>query len=113
MRGLRFVLSLIVIGVSTAAAQTAQPGRPPADPEIYLLPLSVDGAKISVGKPVNITNHPGYDNQPAFSPNGREIFYTSTREDSQADIYRYNIASRKSERLTNTAPESEYSATVM
>ncbi len=93
---------------STVGAQGAV-----ADPEIYLLPLSVSGAKLTVGKPINITNRPGYDNQPAFSPTGREIYYTSTREDGQADIYTYNIAAGTTQRLTKTAPESEYSAAVM
>jgi dipeptidyl aminopeptidase/acylaminoacyl peptidase len=75
--------------------------------------MSVSDGKISVGKPANITNRPGYDNQPAFSPSGREVYFTSTRDDAQADIYRYNIAAKTTERLTKTAPESEYSATVM
>jgi dipeptidyl aminopeptidase/acylaminoacyl peptidase len=106
----RQCISLVVMSLlaSTLAAQA-----PASDPEIYLLPLSVSGPKITVGKPVNITNRPGYDNQPAFSPDGRVVYYTSTREDSQADIYKYNIAAKTTERLTKTAPESEYSATVM
>jgi Periplasmic component of the Tol biopolymer transport system len=107
MRRLCFALAVTSLCASSLAAQSTP------DPEIYLMPLSVDGGKVSVGKPVNITNRPGYDNQPAFSPNGREVYYTSTREDAQADIYRYNIASKKTERVTKTAPESEYSATVM
>jgi dipeptidyl aminopeptidase/acylaminoacyl peptidase len=94
---------------STLVAQ--QPA--PADPEIYLLSLSVTDGKISLGKPVNITNRKGYDNQPAFSPNGRVVYYTSTREDGQSDIYAYNIESKKTDRITKTSPESEYSATVM
>jgi dipeptidyl aminopeptidase/acylaminoacyl peptidase len=108
MRRLQLALSLATLCASNAVAQAAA-----ADPEIYLMPLSVAGGKISVGKPVNITNRPGYDNQPAFSADGREIYYTSTREDAQADIYKYHIASKKTERVTKTAPESEYSATVM
>jgi hypothetical protein len=31
--------------------------------------------------------------------------------DSQADIYKYNVESRTTERVTHTSPESEYSAT--
>jgi WD40-like Beta Propeller Repeat len=106
----RWSTTLVVTSLwaSTLAAQA-----PASDPEIYLLPLTVSGSKLTVGKPVNITNRPGYDNQPAFSPNGREIYYTSTREDAQADIYTYNIAAKTTQRLTKTAPESEYSATVM
>jgi dipeptidyl aminopeptidase/acylaminoacyl peptidase len=107
MRPLCLALAVTSLWASTLAAQGA------SDPDIYLLPLSTNGGKIAVGKPVNITNRVGYDNQPAFTPDGRAILYTSTREDAQADIYRYDIASKKTERLTKTTPESEYSATVM
>jgi dipeptidyl aminopeptidase/acylaminoacyl peptidase len=109
MRSSIATLSLtFVFAASAHAQQTA-----PANPEIYLLPVSVTDGKIALGKPANITNRAGYDNQPSFSPTGRSIFYTSTREDGQADIYRYDVATKTSERLTKTAPESEYSATVM
>jgi dipeptidyl aminopeptidase/acylaminoacyl peptidase len=70
-----------------------------------------DGVPV-VGKPVNVTHRPGYDNQPSFTPDSRAILFTSTREDRQSDIYRYEIATQATTRVTTT-PESEYSATVM
>jgi hypothetical protein len=103
----------IPLVVTSLLASTLAAQAPASDPEIYLLPLSVSGSKLTVGKPVNITNRPGYDNQPAFSPDSRAVYYTSTREDSQADIYKYNLSAKTTERVTKTAPESEYSATVM
>jgi dipeptidyl aminopeptidase/acylaminoacyl peptidase len=63
-----------------------------------------------LGKPVNVTHRAGYDNQPAFTPDGRSVYYTSTREDGQADIYRYDLTARRITRVTAT-PESEYSPT--
>jgi dipeptidyl aminopeptidase/acylaminoacyl peptidase len=60
---------------------------------------------------VNITNSPGYDNQPSFRPDGGAILFTSIRGGAQTDIYRYDIASGTAERVTHT-PESEYSPTV-
>jgi dipeptidyl aminopeptidase/acylaminoacyl peptidase len=89
-----------------------QPTSPP-DTEIFLAPLTTwpDGALV-VGAASNITNNPGYDNQPAFAPDGGSLFYTSIRGGAtQTDIYRYDIASRTSTRVTST-PESEYSPTV-
>lgn len=56
----------------------------------------------------NITNRPGYDNQPSFSANGKSIYYTSIKEDKQADIYNYQIKSKRTKQLTHTI-ESEYS----
>ena len=81
---------------------------PPPDTEIFLAPL---GAGASVGTPVNITQSPGYDNQPAFTPDGAAVIYTSIRGGAQTDIYRYDIASGATARVTRT-PESEYSPTV-
>jgi dipeptidyl aminopeptidase/acylaminoacyl peptidase len=109
---MRRSIAALTLSFACASAVAGQQA-PVADPEIYLVSVSDAGGKIMLGKPVNITNRVGYDNQPTWSPNGREIFYTSTREDGQADIYRYNIAAKTSQRLTTTSPESEYSATVM
>lgn len=60
---------------------------------------------------MNITDRPGYDNQPSFSDDEQGIFFTSVRDDAQADIYRYDLATKRTTRITLTAPESEYSAT--
>ena len=79
--------------------------------DVWLAPLSRRGDSVIVGVPRNVTNRPGYDNQPSFTLDSRAILYTSTREDGQADIYRYDIPSGTTARLTST-PESEYSATV-
>ena len=102
---MRYVVMLL-LSASTAAAQAAT-----SNPEIYLMSLSIRGNSVTVGTPVNITNRPGYDNQPSFTADGRELFFTSVRADSQADIYKYHVEAKTTERLTRTAPESEYSAT--
>ena len=109
------------------AAQTPVASEKPPDTEIFLASLTASDGKLVVGTPVNITNSPGYDNQPSFTPDGREILFTSARvmarapppappgltlPDGQTDIYRYDIAARRLSRVTQT-PESEYSPTVM
>ena len=108
-------------------AQSTQPAAAPAnDPDIYLATLSSARGKLTIGKPVNITASPGYDNQPSFTPDGRLLF-ASARGARPApaaapaqggraaapptDIYRFVIATGAIERVTNT-PESEYSPTV-
>ena len=90
------------------------PGAPPPAPpdtEIFLASLSARASGLAVGEPANITSSPGYDNQPAFTPDGRSILFTSIRGGTQTDIYRYDIASHVTSRVTET-PESEYSATI-
>lgn len=61
-------------------------------------------------KRVQLTDAVGYDNQPAFSADGKFLFYTSIRDGEQADIYRYSLESGSTIQITDT-PESEYSPT--
>jgi hypothetical protein len=99
-----------VLFLALAAAFQAAAARPP-DTEIFLAPLTLESGAVT-GAPVNITNSPGYDNQPSFTPDGTGILFTSVRGGgTQTDIYRYDIASAATTRVTNT-PESEYSPTV-
>ena len=81
---------------------------------------SVTG-KVEIGKPINISNSPGYDNQPSFTPDGAAVLFTSVRGERKpdpansaatgSDIYRYDIAPARLSQVTNT-PEAEYSPTV-
>lgn len=82
-------------------------------PDVFLVGIRSQGTSLVLtGVVKNITARPGYDNQPAWSADGRSVYYTSTRDDAQADIYRVDIASGRDARITSTAPESEYSATL-
>lgn len=83
--------------------------------DVYLARVTLSdraAAGIAVVAPVNITHRRGYDNQPAFMADDRAVFFTSTRDDGQSDIYRYDVATHQTTRVTAT-PESEYSATHM
>jgi len=88
-----------------------QPAAPPPNTDIFLASLSNVAGALTVGQPVNVTNSPGYDNQPSFTPDGRHMLFTSNRGGTQTDIYRYDVAGRTVARVTDT-PESEYSPTV-
>jgi WD40 repeat protein len=108
----RILLLLVAMFAPIVSAVQPPPSAPsaaaPPDTEIALAPL---GAGTSVGRPVNVTSSPGYDNQPAFMPDGAGILFTSNRGGKQTDIYRYDVASGSTTQVTNT-PESEYSPTV-
>ena len=107
------ICALILTPTDSSLAQGSTPAQRPAPPapDIYLAPLLAAGTEVTVGAPLNFTARVGYDNQPAFLSDGSAVLFTSVREDAQADIYRYDIASRQTTRVTTTAPESEYSAT--
>ena len=83
----------------------------PGSTDIWVYGLDIDGTDIKVlaGKPV--VEREGYDNQPSFSPNSKQILYTSMYG-NQTDIFRYDIMTEKTVRLTNTR-ESEYSPLAM
>jgi dipeptidyl aminopeptidase/acylaminoacyl peptidase len=104
----RVIFALLAAGTvaSTGGAQ-----RPPST-DIFLAPLRIEKGAPVIGPPINITNRPGYDNQPSFTSDGRAILFTSVHDDGQSDIYRYDVGSKQITRVTST-PESEYSATVM
>jgi WD40 repeat protein len=105
-----FGRGLVIFAALIGAIQRGTPpAAPPPDTEIFLAPLEPG---VNVGRPVNITNSPGYDNQPSFTPDGASVLFTSIRGGgTQTDIYRFDIASGKTSQVTRT-PESEYSPTV-
>ncbi len=94
---------ILLLAVETAFAQ--------ADSDIYLFDLSIKKGKVSVSKPVNITQHKGYDNQPSFHPHEPVVYYTAFDKDGRADIMSYNYKTAETKAITQT-PEREYSPTV-
>ncbi len=97
-----FVLLLSVVGSAVLAQQGS---------DIYLFNFKIDKNQFSLSNPRNITNSPGYDNQPFFMPDGESLLYSSDDGFGQTDVYRYNIDARSERRLTFT-PHSEYSPTL-
>lgn len=79
--------------------------------DIYLLQIKEEGGKYVFSNPVKINQIKGYNDQPFFHPDGGSLFYSS-ESGSNTDIYRYDIETGKTTRLTDT-PESEYSPTVI
>ena len=97
--------SALVLLAASAAPQ------PPPSTEVFLAPLASMEGRLQAGSPVNVSNSPGYDNQPVFTPDGAALLFTSVRAGAELpDIYRYDLASRLVSRVTTT-PEGEYSPT--
>jgi len=103
---------IVIGGVAMTLFPTPAQAQPsPSGTEIFLARLTQRAGRISLALPKNITNRPGYDNQPSFTPDGQGILYTLIKEDGRADIYRYDLKSGRIHQVTKTA-ESEYSASV-
>jgi len=78
--------------------------------EVYLFDLSKTKVGYALSNPVNVSDNPGYDNQPSFSGDGKTLLYSSWQSDEQTDIMLYDIAERRKSRFTKT-DGSEYSPT--
>jgi hypothetical protein len=89
-----------------AAAAFAQ--APPAT-DVWIADLVREGDAWTLAAPRNLTDRDGYDNQPAFTADGRTLLYTAFL-DGQTDVHAIDLASGAVRRLTAT-PESEYSPT--
>ena len=99
---MRYALIPLVLLTLAAPQQQAPPT------EVYLASLDPSAG---VTMWMNISNSPGYDNQPSFLPDGSGVLFSSNRDGKQTDIYRYDIATKRLTQLTHTV-DSEYSPTV-
>jgi hypothetical protein len=103
---MRSILLILAVAAMVPSAQQAPPAT-----EVYLMALSpgADGHGPSVW--INISNSPGYDNQPSFLPDSSAVLFSSNRDGKQTDIYRYGIVGQALKQVTAT-PDSEYSPTM-
>lgn len=74
--------------------------------DIYLFNFRLDDDNFYISNAKNITNTPGYDNQPFFTPDGTSILYASDDGFGQTDIFKYNLKSRSERRLTYSPGKS-------
>lgn len=80
--------------------------------DVWLFKLTKKEGKYSYSNPLNITNRVGYDNQPGFTNDDKAIMYVCIDSSKQADIYKYDIKSKKRINLTQSQV-SEYSPTML
>lgn len=99
---------LLAIVCTFGAARPARAQVP--DTDIWLSALTVDGDSIWIGPPRNLTQRPGYDNQPCFLGTSRAFLFVSADSKARTDVFRYDLGTASITRVTAT-PESEYSPT--
>ena len=110
--GLIPALCLAALAAGPAIAQDAgEEVAEPAFPETEIFLFDYDATRTSdaLSNGRNVTNRPGYDNQPRFTPNGATFLY-SRDDGTQTDIWEYDLESGAHTRITDT-PESEFSPT--
>jgi len=101
-RVLAIQFSLMLIISLSSKAQTGS--------EILLFDLAIKKNKIILSNPKNITNHPGYDNQPGFNRDEPIVYYSSFNDDGRSDIKSYNYQTGLTAPVTTTS-DREYSPT--
>jgi dipeptidyl aminopeptidase/acylaminoacyl peptidase len=97
------MLALVALVTFAADAKAQLP-----ETDIWLSDVSFQKGELKLGLPVNVTQRPGYDNQPCFLSDGSTFLFT--RADSTgSEIFHWNEEAGVV-RITRTA-ESEYSPT--
>lgn len=70
-------------------------------PDIWLMQINSKAGKILFTEPKNLTNRPGYDSQPAYSKDGKLIYYTSQSDTSaKTTIFSYSLATGLTRQVT-------------
>ena len=96
-----FVIASVYGILNSASAQM--------NTDIFLMDFKIQADTLaSFSSPVNITKRKGYDNQPSFSNDGNEIYYSANYSGTN-DIYMYDIKTGKNFTITNTPATSEFS----
>ncbi len=103
--------TVLMAGLALLVVASAAFAQAPPSTDLYLMGVDSSGASPQLGLPVNITAREGYDNQPAFTLDGKRVLYTSMRGE-QTDIFSYELVSAETRQVTDTLV-SEYSPTPM
>lgn len=80
--------------------------------EVFVFEVKNSEGKIELSNPLNISNSPGYDNQPSFGPGDKSILFTSIRDGNSPDIYEYFFTTKLTKQIT-TSSDSEYTPRAM
>ena len=103
--------TILLVAGAMLGAPVSAPAQGAPSTDVWIVSLSQEGRRVSVGAPVSLTRRIGYDNQPSFSPDGRTVLYTAVSASGQADSWSILLPNGAPQRLTN-APIGVYSPTV-
>lgn len=96
------LFTFLAVQIGTALGQYPQT-------DVYMLKMKAKKQQISLSHLTKISDNEGYDNQPYFTPDGKDIFFVSQiKGEVQTDIYQYHIGNGKLHQVCHT-PESEFS----
>lgn len=100
MKNILFVLFTAYIGTQFAQYPIT---------DIYMMKLKAKPAQIQLSDLTKVSEQEGYNNQPYFTQDGKDILFVSAiKGEGQTDIYQYHIKDKKIYQVCQT-PESEFS----
>jgi hypothetical protein len=94
---------------SGAAEKPAVSAPALPDTDIFVGRVAAFASRPVVGRLRNVTDRPGYDNQPSFLPHSSAFYYVAEGETGKTDIRRYDIESGADEAVFISGDQSEYS----
>lgn len=74
--------------------------------DVWVISVTPEGSGLKFGEPVNVTDHPGFNRQPVWFPDGSRIAYLSNRYRNR-DVETINHQGRYSLYSTSLEPEKE------
>jgi hypothetical protein len=124
MPSLRRITAAAMVGVAAfASSGTAQDAcAPPIKSllarhtrnwsRIYVIPMIANASGYNTGVASVLSARPGYNAQPAFSRDGKGVYYSWRPDSSQADIWYKDLGTGRERAVTCTS-EEEYSPATM
>ena len=97
------------IGEAPDPSAAVEAAGPPEGTDVWLLDLAHDGDTLRASAPRNLTQRPGYDNQPFFTPSG-DLLYVQM-EGGRTDVWQWSAGDERVTRVTATPDQGEYSPT--
>ena len=76
--------------------------------DIWIFDIVNNNDNFSFKNPNKITINKGYNNEPVFSPDNKNLLYVSSKNRAQTSIIKYSLVNQTSEQLTHSE-KSEYS----
>lgn len=116
MRMILFQLIIVATAFFSASHSLAQETEKLELPECDIFLFEIEqpdqsragGDEFLIRNARNVTNRPGYDNQPWFTPNSKSFLYVANQKPDRTDIYEFDVATNKTKQVTDSI-EQEYS----
>lgn len=104
----KLLISGLFLLAMMSPSVAGEPPPPPPGTDIWLADAVIESGHLRLSEARNLTSRAGYDNQPAFLPDGT-LLYTAAQADGQTDAWRLSADGTSGALLAT--PQSEYSPT--